>query len=206
MISILLPSVRPEKLPWAMASIPAAASTVPYEVVVVADFGPDEYPHTRWIMRERKGVIDAIDTACQASKGEYLFVFNDESRLDPNALQSLYFAALTDPWRVLTPYHMPPYSFHYYGLPFAAFPFVRRDLMEQLGGLFDPVYQGFYADPDFSMRAHAQRIPVEVLHSAVIRHDNRHDDAHQWSVNAFLEHDRAIFRSRWDHLGEFRDP
>lgn len=206
MISILLPSIRPDKLPFAMASIPAAAEIVAYEVIVVADFGPEEYPHTQWIVRERHGVIDAIQTAYEASSGEYLFVMNDESSLDPGSLRSLYYAALADPWRVLSPYHVPDFNFQYYGLPFAAFPFVRRDLVEHVGGLFDTAYKGFYADPDFSLRAHAKRIPVEILHSATIRHRNRHDESHAQRVNEHLANDRALFRTRWDHLGVFCDP
>jgi glycosyltransferase involved in cell wall biosynthesis len=205
-ISILLPSVRPEKLPAAMACIPAAVGSVSYEVVVVADFGPEEYPHTRWIVRPRKGVIDAVHAAYEASEGEYVFLFNDESQLEPGSLQLLYLAAVTDPWRVLTPYHHPPFNFQYYGLLFAAFPFVRRDLVDELGGFLDPSFKAFYADPDFSMRAHAKRIPVEVLHSAMIRHTNRHDDSHQRNLDAYLANDRALFRARWDHLGTFCDP
>ena len=208
-ISVLLPSVRPGNLPWSMGTVSAAASGIRYEIVVVADFGPEQYPYTKWIVDERKGPIDAIQLAYAASEGEYLFVFNDESRLEPGALASLYYAALTDPRRVLTPYHVPPFGFEYYGLPFAAFPFVRRDVIQELGGLFDPAYKAFYADPDFSMRAHAKRIPVETIQSAVIRHTNHHaseDDIkpHNWAK--YIDNDRALFRTRWDHLGTFRDP
>jgi len=208
-ISVLLPTVRPDNLPAAIRSIPEAAAGIDYEVIVVADFGPDSYPRTKWIVDERKGPIDAIETAYQAAQGEYVFVFNDESKLEPGSLRTLYEAALTDPWRVLTPYHVPPFTFVYYGRPFAAFPFVRRDVIEDLGGLFDPAYKGFYADPDFSMRAHAKRIPVEVIQSAVIRHVNhsngqadiKHANWAKWFAN-----DQALFRTRWDHLGAFHDP
>jgi len=206
MISVLLPSVRPERLPFAMACLPAAAVAVEYEVIVVADFGPFDYPHTRWILRPRQGVIDAVHAAYEASEGEYVFLFNDESRLDAGSLQALYHAALTDPWRVLSPYHHPPFDFQYYGRPFAAFPFVRRDLVEQLGGFLDPAFGSFYADPDFSLRAHAQRIPVEVLHSATVRQQHSHDEVKRHNLDTYFSRDRATFRSRWDHLGEFRDP
>lgn len=206
MISVLLPSVRPDRLPFALQSIPAAAAGLPYEVIVVADFGPEDYPQTTWIVEPREGVIHAIQTAYTASRGEYVFVFNDESTLEPGALRALYYAGLADPWRVLSPHHHPPFNFAYYGRPFAAFPFVRRDLVDELGGLFDTAYKGFYADPDFSMRAHARRIPVEVIPSATIRHHNRSDQIHRDRMAAYFDSDRATFRTRWDHLGEFHDP
>lgn len=207
-ISVLLPTVRPQRLPHAMVSIPEAAGAIPYEVIVVADFGPpeDAYPNTRWILSKRKGPIDAAHLAYAASEGEYVFLFNDESTLRPGALESLYYASLANPGRLLTPHHLPEFPFQYYGLPFAAFPFVHKDVVKQLGGFLDPAYGAFYADPDFSMRAHAKRIPVDVVQSAVIVHHNRHDDAHGCNLQAYFANDRATFRTRWDHLGQFRDP
>jgi len=206
MISILLPTIRPHLYRRAVDSIARAAGLVKYEVIVVADFGPENLPKTTWIVRERRGVIDAIYLATLEATGDYLFVFNDESVLDVGSLESLYYYALTNPGKVLTPHHVPSFNFSYYGKPFAAFPFVHRDVVKKLGGLFDPAYRGFYADPDFSMRAHAAGVPIEVVHSATIRHCNEHDTPHWQSVSKYLDADRALFRSRWDHFGPFMDP
>lgn len=206
MISVLLPTIRPHLLVRAWSSIAAACGSVPYEVIVVADFGPQSLPKTTWVVRERRGVIDAIYMASLEAVGDYLFVFNDESILDEGALESLYHYALANPGKVLSPQHVPAYNFVYYAKFFAAFPFVHRDVVKRLGGLFDPAYKGFYADPDFSMRAHAAGVPIEVVHAAVLRHHNHHDAPHWSSVSKYLDADRALFRSRWDHLGAFADP
>jgi hypothetical protein len=206
MISVLLPSVRPRLLPHAYASIAAAAGDVAYEVVIVADFGPEDWPHTTWVVRERKGPIDAIAMAVREARGDFYFVFNDESTLEPWALASLYYAALANPGRVLSPHHVPEFHFAYYGKPFAAFPFVHRETVRDLGGLFDPAFVAFYADPDFSLRAHAKSVPVDVITSAVIRHTQQHDDVKSHNWDAYFNNDRATFRTRWDHLGEFCDP
>jgi GT2 family glycosyltransferase len=209
-ISVLLPTIRPDRAKRALASVDAACGSVPYEVVVVADFPPnamaDSVPcaHLRWVQRERYGVVDAVNVACCEARGEYLFLFNDESVLQSGALQALY--AEATPTDIVTVRHEPSYPFVYYGLPFAPFPFAHRDLLRSLGGLLDPVYRGFYADPDLSLRAHAAGVPIRVIESAVLRHDNDHDAAHRASVDAYLLADRATFRSRWDHLGEFHDP
>ena len=204
-ISVLLPTVRPNQAANAMASIPAAAGQVRYEVIVVADFGPDDYPNTKWVLSERKGPIHAVDLAYKASQGEFIFVFNDESRLEPGALSSLYYAALANPRRILTPHHVPVFTFTKYRRFYAPFPFVRRDVIEELGGLFDTSYKAFYADPDLSMRAHAKSIPVEEVGSAVIihRHVSCEWKRHNWDTHS--NNDRATFRTRWDHLGEFHE-
>jgi hypothetical protein len=205
-ISVLLPTVRPHLAQRAFDSIAAAVTTVPYEVIVVADFGPEEWDHCAWIVRERKGVIDAVNIAVAEARGEYLFLFNDESTLDPRALDLLHAEALFTPRCILTPKHIPAFGFAYYGLPFVPFPFASRRLFEEIGGLLDPAYGAFYADPDLGMRAHAHRIPMRIVEEAVIRHNNQHDEVHSASVGAYLAADRATFRTRWDHLGEFADP
>jgi GT2 family glycosyltransferase len=158
------------------------------------------------VYRDRNGPIDAINAGLAVATGEYIFVFNDESMLDPEALAVLYHEATNDPAVILTPRHLPPFNFSYYGRPFAAFPFVHRDVITVLGGLFDPAFHAFYADPDFSMRAHAAGIPIRTVDNAVIRHDNRHDAGHAHNVNAYLAADRETFRTRWAHLGPLIEP
>jgi hypothetical protein len=131
-------------------------------------------------------------------------VTNDETIPEPDCLLHLYQAAVMHPGSLLTPRHLPPFDFRYYGLPFAPFPFASRALFERLGGLFDPAYKGFYADPDLGMRAHAAGVPIEEVPHAAIHHHNVNDKSEQW--NAYFDADRATFRARWDHLGEFCDP
>lgn len=202
-ISVILPTIRQGRILAALQSLQAAAELVPTEIIVVADF-PAPIPHSPWYVRGRRGVIDAIQVGYAAARGEYVFVSNDETMVEPDCLHQLYQAAVTQPGRLLTPNHQPPFPFAYYGKPFAPFPFAHRDVFTKLGGLFDPAYRGFYADPDLSMRAHAAGVPVETVWPAVIHHSNSEDKSAAW-YDYFLA-DRATFRSRWDHLGVFRDP
>lgn len=210
MISVLLPTIRPHLIARAVQSIGPAADGVPYEVIVVADFDADLVaigdPHVRWLIQRRHGVIDAINVAQRHARGEYFFVFNDESVLEAGALRRLYETAQQDQQALLSPRHLPPFNFSYYGKPFAAFPFVHRTVVAALGGLFDPSYRGFYADPDFSLRAHAKGVPIRIVDDAILRHANAHDVPHAQAVASYLDEDRSLFRSRWDHLGTFKDP
>lgn len=207
MISVILPSIRPHLVKRAFDSIAPAAAYVKHQVVVVADFGPEDWPNCTWIVRERRGPIDAINLAMHEVTGEWLFLMNDESTLGVGSLASLYTYSLMHPDRVLTPTHIPPFNFSYYGKQFAPFPFVHVDVVKKLGGFFDLAYQGFYADPDFSLRAHAHGIPVEEVGDAAIHHTHHgDDDSKRQRWDAHFDADRATFRSRWDHLGAFADP
>jgi Glycosyl transferase family 2 len=212
-ISVLLPTVRPGQFRRSFDSIQEAAGRVPYEVIVVADFGAEALECTdplahlrcRWFQRSRHGPIGAVEEAFKVSNGAYVFVFNDESTLDNGALEALYDEAIKQPRVVYAPRHIPEYAFTYFGQPFAPFPFVHRDVVAILGGLFDPAYKAFYADPDLGMRAYAAGVPISIVTNAVIRHDNGQDEVKRQNWDQYFNADQATFKARWSHLGEFRD-
>jgi len=213
MISVLLPTVRPNLIERCFASIEPACGSVPYEVVVIADFDPFNLAgfslaaleRCTWIMRERRGVINAVNEACTYARGSHWFVFNDESVLDDGALETLYVEALKSPRVLLGPEHVPHYTFQYYGRQFIPFPFAHRELFAELGGVFDPVFKSFYADPDLGMRAHAAGIQMRVVDGAIIRHNNGQDNAKVENMARYMSSDQATFRARWAHLGVFCD-
>jgi GT2 family glycosyltransferase len=204
-ISVLLPTVRPDQFRRSFDSIAAAAGAVSYEVVIVADFPQPEDVDCCWIVRERRGVVDAVTRACEFARGRYLFLFNDESTLDPEALERLYHEAEACPGSLLTPQHVPAYTFEYFGRAFAAFPFAHRDVLAHVGGLLDPVFKSFYADPDLGMRAHAASVPIRTVEGAIIRHNNGSDAVKAQNVAQYMASDQDTFRMRWKHLGIFRD-
>ena len=213
MISVLLPTVRPERFMQSLLSVAPAAGRVPYEVVVVADFAdswlgcndPLHHLRCRWVKQVRVGPIEAINEGLRRSRGTYVFVMNDESVLEVDALELLYDEAVKRPRRVYAPMHLPAYTFTYFGLPFVPFPFMHRDLVTMLGGLFDPAYRAFYADPDLGMRAHQLQVPLVTVEAAVIHHHNGDDEAKRRNWDQFFSLDQATFRARWGHLGEFHD-
>lgn len=207
MISVILPTIRPAQFRRSFDSVAAAADGVSYEIVVVADFENEGLLHCQWIVAERRGVIDAINVAYDAARGDHLFLSNDESWLEAGALRTLLRECEATPEQLLSPLHIPPYPFFYYGLPFVPFPFATRRLFDSLGGMLDPAYRGFYADPDLSMRAHAAGVTLRVVPEARLHHEqNLNALGHRESIASYLAADRETFRRRWDHLGEFRDP
>lgn len=206
-ISVLLPTVRPTLARKAIASVLPAADEVSVEVIVVANFAElESLPMpVRWRIRPRTGPVEAVNAALALAEGEYLFLLNDEATLDPGALARLYHSAICDPDAIFAPVHRPGYTFQYYGRPFVPFPFGHRDVFARLGGLLDPAYRAFYADPDLGMRAHAAGVSLRTIDGAVIRHANGQDEAKQENVAQYMAADQATFRARWDHLGEFCD-
>ena len=204
LVSVLLPTMRPDSWRRSFDSIEAACGDVPYEVIVVASFSTNELlEHCWWMVRERLCVVDALIRAEELARGEYLFSFNDQSVLAPEALERLYHEAESRPGELLTPRHEPAYRFVYYDRIFAPFPFAHRNLLVRLGGIADRAYRSFYSDPDLSMRAHDNGVSVRVVDDAIIYHANVHDHAHQQNVSAHHLADREAFVKRWAHYGVF---
>jgi GT2 family glycosyltransferase len=182
-------------------------------VIVVADFdsftlaglGVDELEHCTWLLRERQGVVAAVVEACAAARGTHWFLFNDESILDAGALELLYHASLREPACLFGPLHLPRYTFQYFGHEFIPFPFAHRDVFAKLGGVLDPAFKSFYADPDLGLRAHAAGVPMRTVEEAVLRHHNGQDDAKVQNMAQYMRSDQVTFRAKWAHLGAFSD-
>jgi len=215
-LSVILPTIRPAQFQRSWASVGPAIFgqdvLTDWEVIVVSTFEcPVALPKTRWLVQDRRGVMAAIKYGYDQAHGEYVFTLNDESELDPGSLFTLWEAAEQARARgeraIHGPRHDPKFDFSYYGRPFLPFPFAQKSLLDSIGGYFDPAYQNFYADPDLSLRAIKANVALRTVKESVVRHANDMNAiGHRENVAASLERDRAVFRYRWDHLGEFRDP
>lgn len=217
MISVILPSIRRHLINNCVQSILNATSKQSQhdlEIICICDYAPTHYiaalsPIITWLFNvERKGVVDANIKGYNAAQGDYVMTISDEAKLYPGSLDHLEAFCKKHDNNVLTsPAHIPYFPFFYYGKWFAPFPFAHRSVIEKVGGLFLPEYKCFYADPDLSLRAYENGVPVLECDNAMIHHPNDMACvAHQHNVKAYVEADRETFKKRWTHLGEFKDP
>lgn len=207
-ITVVLPTVRPRLLDDAVGSIIEGAGRIPFELVVVADWhvaepllGVQDYS---WYVRKRRGPIEAITYGIKRAKGTFLFTLSDEDRLHPGALGELYKRALKNPDKVYTPWWQGKGPWTYYGKPFPPFPFMSKRTAEKLGGFFDPAYKAHYCDPDLGMRCWAHGVEIEFVTEAGMDHPNDPtDEASVLNRQQWFDQDEALFRARWDEVGEF---
>ena len=95
-------------------------------------------------------------------------------------------------------------SIGYFGLMFAPFPFLHRDTIEALGGLYDPIYKSFFADPDLSLRCWAAGGEVSRWPAARLNHRHIKDKIHMRAYNKNFEKDQDTFIQRWGYLSQYR--
>lgn len=209
-VSVIVPTIRQNEIFPCIESIYDGCQGLDeYEIVVVADFPLfTNLPCVHWILDvDRRGPVDAICKAERSCKGKYLFLMSDEDRLLPTTLKQLYDIAEGEKSdTIYVPFCGAVWN--YYGRIFPPFPFVSREVIDRkLGGyLLDDSYGAHYADPDLGMRAAEADVEIRIMPNVRINHPNNMSyPDHIFNRNKFYERDMATFRSRWDHLGEFKE-
>jgi len=217
MVSILLPTIRPDLFRARMREYAGLNLSWPCEVVVVTDRPDlmDPTPHPmltmHYIVQPRYGNVPATNLAFAEAEGRYVLATNDEVEFDAGSIAALVAAAEGQEKCIYSFVQTPYCSNDYYGVFFANCPFGRRSFFKELNGgdhFFDPVYRCFYADPDLALRAHVAGLSVTVVPGARCTHRCVPDaDGHAFNANAYYHQDQQTFIARWGHLGPFQgDP
>ena len=219
MVSVILPSIRPRNLKFCVERFIKTQKDIDYELIIIVDFcvipiDPRILNKARkivWIyMKEREGCVQAIQRGFEVSTGEYIFILNDMAEVTPDGLRKmLNFSKMYGDKIVVNQHTVPTTKLEYYGKVFAPYPFVHRDIVKKLGGFFLPIYKSFYADPDFSMRAHEAKVPIlKCPDVTVYRHSPQRFlglrltyEGHIDNVNKYCEQDKQMFIKQWAHLG-----
>ncbi|MDD2620050.1 MAG: hypothetical protein PHC92_05230, partial [Syntrophomonadaceae bacterium] len=84
-----------------------------------------------------------------------------------------------------------------YGFYYAYTPCIRRNLVPQLGGFYEPFYKHYYVDPDLSMRVWHNGGKVELCPDAWVEFHNEFDDLNFESNDDYAEIDFNAFFNKW---------
>ncbi len=210
-ISILLATLRPDKARKCLESIAETSDGVDYEVVVVSPLdmpnllaGCKGYGRVKFVLEEKKdGCNKAFTTAYENAGGKYVLAIADDHRPAQDCLKKLlefmkphdneiFLAGV----RFHDAYGPGPecktYGFYY---PFN--PCIRRDLVEQIGGFYDPCYKSYYGDPDLAMRVWHNSGKVELCPDAWVEFRNEYDEIDLESRLTYADHDFSTFCQRW---------
>lgn len=210
-ISVILPSLRPEKARKCIDSIAETSEGVNYEVVVVSPLNMSElllgcqgYHRIKFVHEEKKeGSCKANTLGYENAAGKYVFAMADDQRLGQDCLknligfmrphdQEIFLAGA----RCCGVYGAAP-ECKTYGFYYAFNPCIRRDLVQPVGGFYDPYYKSYYGDPDLSMRVWHHGGRVELCPDAWVEFHNEFDDLDFESHDDYAERDFKAFFERW---------
>lgn len=205
--SIIITSLRPERLEECLQSIDQYTAGIDYEVILVSPFDVKPHPNVVHIREtEPGGTVKATALGYQYVKGEYVITMSDDSRVTAYWLENMIafmrphdnemfeggFKHMDSSGNTSRP--------RYYGKPFATLPCIRKDKADELIGFFDyPYYQNGFGDPDLSLRVYRAGGTVGICPDAKISVlENDPDDlVNKENRRKYYERDRAAFKKRW---------
>ncbi|MBF0323468.1 MAG: glycosyltransferase family 2 protein [Alphaproteobacteria bacterium] len=157
LISIILPTIRPDLAGAALQSIVACSDDVRYEIVVVSPF-PVQGKNIVHVKEEvPKGNCAAHAMGYQASSGDIIVAMSDDHiALDGwlTPVQSFIEQRETQYFPFCAGINRPqsPWFGAVYGLYYPYFPVLSRQSAEAIGGFFSPDFTAHFGDPDLAMR------------------------------------------------------
>lgn len=224
-VSIIIASLRPNELKRCLDSIYGCSEGIDYEVVVVSPF--DIEPHPRVVhVKEKKaeGNYNAVAKGYKKAKGEYIVVLSDDLVVTQGWLQNMVAFMRPHDNEVFQGRfkHMVMHEsggqsvvlerplMNYFGYMFSGFPCMRRDKLDQIGGLFDnTLLHGFWGDPDLGLRVWSYtRVvgyngSVQTCPDSVILAYPCLDELDRTSKEKWQQSDGEAFCRRWEPiLGE----
>lgn len=184
MVSIILPSIRSKNLDICIRKL-YESQYGEFEIITITD-GND-------------GPTEAICRGEAKARGEYLFRINDQVELTPGGLMKMVAFSKKHNDRIIVDQKTFPVSpLKYYGKTFSPYPFIHRNLSDELGGYHLPEFKAFYADPDLSMRAYKAGIPIIKCPGVAVKRDCRMTyEGHKENVSKYYKNDMINFYTKW---------
>ena len=206
LVSIIIPSVRPDELEACLNSIDKFTEGFDYEVLAITTFKIKNHPNTIRVIEDKlEGTYRAVALGYTIARGEYIVHIPDDSRATPYWLDNML--------DFMQPHNKEIFegSFRYYdklgeghqhgyyGKHFAAFICIRKDVADHIGGLMDLSYRSFYGDPDLGLRVWHNGGQVKTCYNAWLWRQDCLDDNRTYSRSLYFSLDEKVFIDRW-HL------
>ena len=209
-LSIILPSLRVDRARHCIDRIDRWTGDVDYEVVLVAPFKID-HPRVKHVEEiSPKGSCHANTQGYLNADGEYVVALADDTYVTPQwASNMLSFMEKEDDSLMIGNFRAFDVTGErtepgVYGFLYSCFPFMKREHVARLGGVYDTYFHSYYGDPDLSLRAWHFGGRVITCPDAWMEFANIEDKV---EINRRAEHfeqDQELFFERWHSLYEHK--
>lgn len=194
LLSILVPTLRPDKLRELIRSIDQNTKCK-YEILTTSESG---------------GIYKAVNKLYSRAKGEYVVQLPDDVQVTYGWERMLKFLDKADDMtignfqmsrkmlrgdgvKIMRP-------INYYGKEVSVFPIHRRQLTNRIEKYMDETFVSFFGDIDLSLRVWKSGGKVITCPGAIIFTDNQKDEVHKKSFDNYHEQDKIKFMERWGKI------
>jgi len=208
-LSILLPSLRPDAVARKVKEFSETNTDVDYELIVVSPFDVQGDRVRHIPEKERNGVIYAINQAYAHSSARYIVLWSDDAIPEPGCLRNILNFVKQKPVPFLASFRRrgrdgkEHEQWAVYGKLYAGWLCADRETFNLVGGLFNPEYKNYWADPDLSLRVWEYKGEVLVCDDAWINVEQIDDQVKKDNLKSSFSKDTETFFSHWhDKLGK----
>ena len=202
-LSILLPSLRPDAVRRKVEEFLLTNADVDYELVIVSPFKVEGERVVHVPETERRGVIHAINEAYRHDKGQYIVLWSDDATPEHGCLRRMLDFVRNKPIPFLASFRRRGLNgkeaeqWAVYGKLYAGWLCAARQTFDRVGGLFEPSFKNYWADPDLSLRVWKQGGKVEVCKDAWIGVEQIDDQVKSDNLSSSFDKDTSVFFERW---------
>lgn len=203
-LSILFPSIRPELARNRAEEFLLVAPEVDFEIILVSPF-PILLPRVVHIHEtERRGVIHAMNEAYRAASAPIIMLWSDDARPLPGSLQHMLRFIRLHPGPMLAGFRKRDVSgreseqWAVYGRLYVGWLCAAKTTIDAAGGLFDPAFRNYWADPDLSLRVLENGGAIKVCPNAWLEIEQAEDDVKTTNLGISFDSDTETFFSKWN--------
>jgi GT2 family glycosyltransferase len=206
-VSIILPSLRREAVLQRVQEFSLTNQRVDYEIIVVSPFAVKEDRVVDIYEDRPQGTIHAHNVAYKNSSGAYIVPWADDAVPTKNCIANIlnFVKSHNDPFiasfRLKNRYGQELDQWSVYGKLYAGLSCVSRKTIGLVGGYYDGVYRGYWADPDMSLRVWQSGGKVEICPNAWAIMEHIVDKVREGNWSKYFDNDFDTFLNRWH--GEF---
>lgn len=202
-VSILLPSLRPDAVALKVKQFQETNPDMDYELVVVSPFEIVGEKVVHVLETERRGVIHAINQAYTHAQGKFIVLWSDDATPEAGCLKAIIEFVKGKQTPFLASFRrrdirgVEHEQWAVYGKLYAGWLCADRATFELVGGLFNPAYRNYWADPDLSLRVWENGGEVAVCREAWINVEQINDQVKSENLKSSFEIDTETFFGYW---------
>lgn len=202
--------MRPQAVMERIKEFSLTNSDTDYEIIVVSPFGLNNDIKKVTQLHEEKssGTVSPTNRAYRHSSAPFVAFWADDVSPAPRCLSHMLRFARShdDPFmgafRFRDEHGKEREPWSVYDRLYAFWGCLSKKTVGKVGGLFDPIFKSFWADPDLSLRIWTRGGKVEICPDAWVVMKNINDRTKNHNLDSYFESDTETFFNRWhDAMG-----
>ena len=202
-IDVIIPSLRPFEIERRIREFQATCGDIDYQLIIVSPFSVRGPKVLHLQEATPNGPIAAINMGFGVSNAPYVCFWSDDASPTPNCLSRMveFLEGQEGPtigsFRYLDLYGSELPQHQVYNLHYACWGCASRKTLDSLGGLFDPSFRSFWADPDLACRAWSRGGSVQLCPDSYILLFGKKDAVSAANSQKHFDNDLKNFLARW---------